>query len=226
MSGGDGAQLGVALYFSDVTRYRNLQTELELTNRQLETAYEELQSTVEELETTNEELQSTVEELETTNEELQSTNEELETMNEELQSTNEELETMNDELRERTDEALLASSFLGSILWSIQQAVVVVDTQLRVTAWSNAATELWGLREAEVEGEHLLNLNIGLPVGELRDPLRNALAGNAQSPVKLEGHNRRGQSIVCEISFAQLRDHLDEEKGLILVMAARLRSEV
>src|SRR4051795_9021199 len=123
--------------------------------------------------------------LETTNEELQSTNEELETMNEELQSTNEELETMNDELRDRTDEALHANAFLNSILWSIKQAVVVVDTQLRVTAWSNAATELWGLREHEVDGEHFLNLNIGLPVGELRDPLRNALAGNRQDTVTL-----------------------------------------
>src|SRR5574337_707657 len=85
-----------------------------------------------ELETAYEELQSTVEELETTNEELQSTNEELETTNEELQSTNEELDTMNDELRERTDETLQANAFLGSVLSSIQQGVVVVDRTLRI----------------------------------------------------------------------------------------------
>ena len=77
VTAGDGTNVGVALYFSDVTRYRKLQAELEVTIRQLETAYEELQSTVEELETTNEELQSTVEELETTNEELETMNEEL-----------------------------------------------------------------------------------------------------------------------------------------------------
>src|SRR5262245_6067197 len=86
------APLGSKVIFSDVTRQRELQEELQRSRQELETAYEELQSTNEELETTNEELQSTVEELETTNEELQSTNEELETMNEELQSTNEELE--------------------------------------------------------------------------------------------------------------------------------------
>jgi two-component system CheB/CheR fusion protein len=216
-----GGLLGVSISFSDVSRYRQMHDELETVRRDLETAYEELQSTVEELETTNEELQSTNEELETTNEELQSTNEELETMNEELQSTNEELEAMNDELRDRTDEALHANAFLGSILWSIEQAVVVVDDQLRVTAWSNAATELWGLRESEVDGEHFLNLNIGLPVGELRDPLRSALAGETQGPVTLTGHNRRGQAITCEISFAQLRTHAEERKGVILVMAAR-----
>src|SRR6185295_8549356 len=75
--------IGVKLLFTDVTRLRRLQADLQASRQALETANEELQSSNEELETTNEELQSTVEELETTNEELQSTNEELETMNEE-----------------------------------------------------------------------------------------------------------------------------------------------
>ncbi len=72
--------LGVSINFTDISRYKQLQEEIEHSNQELEMAYEELQSTNEELETTNEELQSTVEELETTNEELQSTNEELETI--------------------------------------------------------------------------------------------------------------------------------------------------
>src|SRR5262249_2348349 len=67
-----GEFIGVAVTFTDVSRYRSLHEDLERARRDLETAYEELQSTVEELETTNEELQSTNEELETTNEELQS----------------------------------------------------------------------------------------------------------------------------------------------------------
>src|SRR5438552_16932515 len=74
----DGA--GAGIIFTDVTRYKRLQEDLEHANQELETASEELQSTNEELETINEELQSTVEELETTNEELQSTNEALESM--------------------------------------------------------------------------------------------------------------------------------------------------
>jgi two-component system CheB/CheR fusion protein len=81
---GGARPIGVTVSFSDVSRIQELQTQLNRSRQDLETAYEELQSTNEELETTNEELQSTVEELETTNEELQSTNEELETMNEEL----------------------------------------------------------------------------------------------------------------------------------------------
>ena len=183
---------GVSIAFVDTTVHRVLESQLEHARRELESAYEELQSTVEELETTNEELQSTNEELETTNEELQSTNEELETMNEELQSTNEELETMNDELRDRTDETLRSNAFLTSVLASVQQAVVVVDRELRIVAWSSHATELLGLRDDEVEGEHLLNLDVGLPVATLREPVRRVLAGARGRPSPPRGTTGAG----------------------------------
>jgi len=145
-----GAVSGVSISFTDVTRFRLLQFDVERTQRELETAYEELQSTVEELETTNEELQSTNEELETTNEELHSSNEELETMNQELQSTNEELETTNRELSQRTDELDRANAFLRSILTSLDSGVVVLDREMRVQEWNRATEDLWGLRDGEV----------------------------------------------------------------------------
>ncbi len=213
---------GVIVSFLDATEHRALEADLERARRELETAYEELQSTVEELETTNEELQSTNEELETTNEELQSTNEELETMNEELQSTNEELETMNDEMRERTDETLHANTFLGLVLSSIHQGVVVVDPALRIVAWSRRAAELWGLRDDEVEGEHLLNLDIGLPVQRLREPIRHVLAGSDAAEIELDGHDRRGKPMRVRISFAPLRHRPEAEEpdGAILLMTA------
>jgi len=223
LTGAGGETIGVTIAWLDVSRYQSLRAELEQTKRDLETAYEELQSAVEELETTNEELQSTNEELETTNEELQSTNEELETMNEELQSTNEELETMNDELRERTDEALQANTFFTSILASIEQSVIVIDPELRVTAWSDAAADLWGLRSDEVEGQFFLNLDIGLPLDELRKPIRSAIAGEPVEDVALEAHNRRGQQIRCTVSFSHLADVQGEGKGVILVMTAESR---
>jgi two-component system, chemotaxis family, CheB/CheR fusion protein len=213
---------GVIVTYIDATEHRALEADLERARRELETAYEELQSTVEELETTNEELQSTNEELETTNEELQSTNEELETMNEELQSTNEELETMNDELRERTDETLQANSFLGSVLSGIQQGVVVVDRALKIVAWSTRATELWGLRDDEVEGEHLLNLDIGIPVQRLRDPIRRILAGSDSEELELDGHDRRGKQVHVRVAFAPLqnRPEAEEPDGAILLVSA------
>jgi two-component system, chemotaxis family, CheB/CheR fusion protein len=220
-----GEIVGVGVAFADVSRSEAMRSELEQARRELERAYEELQSTVEELETTNEELQSTNEELETTNEELQSTNEELETMNEELQSTNEELETMNDEMRDRTDEALRANSFLGSVLSSITQSVVVLDPDLRVTAWSEAASALWGLREDEVVGQFFLNLDIGLPVTELKMPIRHALAGAASDEVELEARDRRGKAVITRVALSPLLSHQSEIEGVILVMTSSPREE-
>jgi two-component system, chemotaxis family, CheB/CheR fusion protein len=216
--GPGGVIAGVSISFSDITRYQMLQTEVETAKREVETAYEELQSTVEELETTNEELQSTNEELETTNEELQSTNEELETMNEELQSTNEELETINEELNQRTDELNRTNDFLESILASIAAGVIVVDDQLRITAWNPGAQEQWGLRREEVQGEHLMNLDIGLPVEELRRPLLKALSdGGASSEINVTATNRRGKSLPYKVSCSPLHN-VGAKHGAILFM--------
>jgi len=216
---GSGETLGVQLSFSDVSRYRRLQEELERSKNELETAYEELQSSNEELETTNEELQSTNEELETTNEELQSTNEELETMNEELQSTNEELETTNTELRVRSDELNTANAFLHSILTGLEVAVVVVDPKLQVLAWNHRAEDLWGLRAVEVQGRHLMNLDIGLPVEQLRQPIRAVLSGETnRAELTLDCRNRRGRAVRCPITCTQLSGGNGETLGAILLM--------
>ena len=193
--------LGTKILFRDVSRYHRLEGDLKTSHQELETANEELQSTNEELETTNEELQSTVEELETTNEELQSTNEELETMNEELQSTNEELQTANEQLRHSSDELNRANAFLENVLGNFHEGVVVVDGDLRVQAWNNRAEDLWGLRSAEVVGKHLMNLDLGLPVENLRQPLRRCLAG--ESPFErltMQATNRRGRAIEVAVS--------------------------
>jgi two-component system CheB/CheR fusion protein len=214
--------LGVSVVFNDVTRYRLLQDELEYANRQLETAYEELQSTNEELETTNEELQSTVEELETTNEELQSTNEELETMNEELQSMNDELQTSNDELRERTTEVSDLNRFMEAILSSLRAAVAVTDRDLKLLVWNERAEDLWGLRRDEAIGEHLLNLDIGLPVERLRPLVRRVLSDPDGAPeddgLRLDAINRRGRPITVRVTASPLRGVDGSVAGAILVL--------
>jgi two-component system, chemotaxis family, CheB/CheR fusion protein len=210
---------GILVTFTDMTGFRQLQRELEQSHMELETAYEELQSTNEELETTNEELQSTVEELETTNEELQSTNEELETMNEELQSTNEELETINDEVRQRGEDLNQANRFLESVMTSLRSGVAVVDRELRVLAWSRHAEELWGLRGQEVGGQHLLNLDIGLPVQKLRATLKACLNGeHTHEQVVLEAVNRRGKKILCQVTCSPLLGGEASVAGAIIVM--------
>ena len=196
---------GVAVSFADVSAYHRLQEELQRAREEIQTASEELQSSNEELETTNEELQSSNEELETTNEELQSTNEELETMNEELQSTNEELQTLNDELHQRTEEANRANAFLHSIVSSLRSGAIVIDQNFNILVWNPRAEDLWGLRETEVQGRSLLNLDIGLPVDRLRAVIRPCLSGaENRTEVLLEAINRRGKAIQCRIICAPL----------------------
>jgi two-component system CheB/CheR fusion protein len=206
LSGADGSLLGVNLIFHDVTAARRLQDDLEHANQQLEAAYEELQSTNEELETTNEELQSTVEELETTNEELQSTNEELETMNEELQSTNDELQSINDQLRISTSRLDEANAFLETVLTSLQAGVAVVDPDLRIRMWNRHAEDLWGLRSGEVIGQHFLNLDIGLPIDQVRPLVRGALGADGRSgEIRLDAVNRRGRNVTVRVACTPLR---------------------
>jgi len=211
--------LGARISFRDVTPLKRLQDELTHSKQELETAYEELQSTNEELETTNEELQSTVEELETTNEELQSTNEELETMNEELQSTNEELQTMNDELRNRSTELNSNNAFLEAILTSLRSAVAVIDRDLRIQVWNAGALDMWGVRAEEAQGNSLFNLEIGLPVGELHQPIRDVVSRAARHrELSLPATNRRGRTIQCRVSVAPLVAGDKSVTGVILLM--------
>ncbi len=214
-----GNKLGISIVFDDVTRYRQLQDELQRTNQELETTLEELQSTNEELETTNEELQSTNEELETTNEELQSSNEELETMNEELQSINQEFQTINEELQQRSDAYNRVNAFLESILTGLRRGVVVVDKDMEIQMWNEYAEDLWGLNGDEVKGRSFLNLDIGLPVEELRPALRGCIAGESEiADIVLLAINRRGKNIAVKVTCTPLADSKQGIHGAIMLM--------
>ncbi len=222
LESGGTAHAGVNLSFIDVTELIDLQTNLEHANQELETAYEELQSANEELETTNEELNSTVEELETTNEELQSTNEELETMNEELQSTNEELETINVELQVRTAELNAANLMMESILSRSLIGVIVVDREMRVIVWNRRSEDLWGLRAGEVLNQFLLNLDIGFPVEEFRQPIRACLADkDARVRFEVQALNRRGRTVDCAVTCDPLVRDGTNVDGVILWVEER-----
>ncbi len=179
----------------------------------------DLQSSNEELETTNEELQSTIEELETTNEELQSSNEEMETMNEELQSTNEELETMSEEARARSEELFRVNRLLEGILTSLSGGIIVTDREMRVLSWNHKSEDLWGLRADEVIGRPLANLDIGLPVNQLKPLIQSTMSGE-KSMVKtmLEATNRRGKQITANVTLYPLYLTGDGIQGSIVMV--------
>src|SRR5262249_12057525 len=133
--------------------------------------------------------------------------------------TNEELQTMNDELRRRTDEVAQANSFLNSILTSLRGGVIVVNPDLLVQVWNERAQDLWGLRSDEVRGRNLLNLDIGLPVHELRQTIRDGLAQQYDyREVTVLARNRRGKDIQCRVMCTPLFGVDHTVQGVILVM--------
>jgi two-component system CheB/CheR fusion protein len=214
-----GTPIGAAVTFVDATVNRRLQEELQTSHKALEVAYEELQSTNEELETMNEELQSTIEELETTNEELQSTNEELETMNEELQATNEEIETVNEELGLRGDERDKVNGFLQLILGSLNSGVIVVDRDFLVQIWNAKSSDLWGLRFDEVHNKNLLNLEMGLPLDQLKPAIKACLAGESRSnSFTVNAITRRGKALRCRVTCTPMTDGASAITGVILLV--------
>jgi two-component system CheB/CheR fusion protein len=217
--------LGASIAYVDRTSERHVREALDRAQHELSAAYEALQSTVEELETTNEELQSTNEELETTNEELQSTNEELETMNEELQSSNEELETMNEELRQRSVELNEVNVFMETILTGMGVGVVVIDQAQHIQIWNRHSELLWGLRAEEVEQQHVLGLDIGLPVERLTGPIRGVLSGEAdREELVLAATDRRGRAFDCRLTVLPLRTGAADPTGAI-VLAERVAAD-
>jgi two-component system CheB/CheR fusion protein len=141
-------------------------------------------------------------------------------MNAELQATNEELQTINDELRMRTGELDEANDFLESLLVSQRGGMAVIDRDLRVSVWNDQSAELWGVRTDEAPGQHFLNLDIGLPVEELRQPIKAILTGGASDhlTVDLDATNRRGKDFSCRVSMTPLLNRARQVRGVILLM--------
>lgn len=107
---------------------------------------------------------------------------------------------MNEELRRRSLELNDVNVFFESVLLSVRVAVIVTDQQLRVVVWNREAEDLWGLRSDEVEGQHLLNLDIGFPVDQLREPIRACLSGESRRETFVTpAMNRRGRSIGTQV---------------------------
>jgi two-component system CheB/CheR fusion protein len=135
-----------------------------LLQRELDASREYLQSIIQELEAANEELQSANEEILSSNEELQSTNEELDTAKEELQSTNEELNTVNEELHARNDELSRVNSDLVNLVGSVQIAIVIVSSDLRIRRFTSMAERVLNLIPADLDRSIAhINPNIDCP---------------------------------------------------------------
>jgi len=126
---------------------------------------------------------------------------------------------MNDELRERTLEADQASAFLESVVAAMDAAVIVVSRDFEIVLWNRRAEELWGLRAEEVRGCSLMDLDIGLPVQELKPILAQALIGKKETAkMTLDAFNRRGKKIQAHVTPTLRMDSNGGVVGLVLVM--------
>jgi signal transduction histidine kinase/ActR/RegA family two-component response regulator len=116
---------------------------------------------MEQHQSSREESQTTTEEALSANEELQSLNEELETAKEELQSTNEELSTVNDELQAKNAALAQARDFAMSIVETVRQPLLVLDTDLRIKMANRAFYRTFQLSSLEAEGQVIYSLSRG-----------------------------------------------------------------
>jgi two-component system CheB/CheR fusion protein len=154
-------------------------SEIERLEKELLASQTSLRQSLAELEAANEELEASSEELQASSEELQSSNEELESSNEELQATNEELGTLNEQLRARSDELQLLSNDRENIQTSLNQGMVIVDRQLRVTRYSPLAVRVFALVEDDL-GQPLVTVPTTVPIPGLREALEAVVAGESR----------------------------------------------
>ncbi|MET4896733.1 CheR family methyltransferase [Sphingomonadaceae bacterium jetA1] len=142
----------------------------------LEPGDDHIEALEDELRLTRHRLRSTVEELETANEELKSSNEEMMSMNEELQSTNEELSTVNDELKTKVDQLTVANSDLRNFFESTDLAVVVLDDDLRIRSFTEAARSIFPLQPGD-RGRPLTDVATRLATNEYLEGAAAVAAG-------------------------------------------------
>ncbi|MDB5197960.1 MAG: signal transduction histidine kinase with CheB and CheR, partial [Flaviaesturariibacter sp.] len=142
---------------------------------------EDMRSIVEAQEAANEELQSANEEIVSSNEELQSSNEELETSKEEIESSNEELITINQELQIRNEQLAEAQDYNEAIFMTLREAVLILDKDLRVLSGNATFYSTYRLREEEVIGQPIFDLNNrAWNIPKLRELLEEIIPNNGQ----------------------------------------------
>ena len=112
------------------------------------------------------------------------------------------------------------NNFLETVLTTIGVAVAVLDRQQDVRIWNSQARELWGLTPEEVEGQNLHSLDIGLPVANLKSPLRTVLSGRStREETVLEATNRRGRQFRCQVTMLRLGSASDDgSAGAVMLM--------
>lgn len=130
---------------------------------------------------------------------------------------NDQLHSGNDELRVASELATGRRDMVSAVLAGMRSGVVVADDEDRLIAWNPASEELWGLREDEVLGQRLVDLDIGLPVTELAERLAGADAEGGHRTVEVSAVNRRGRTVRVRATQSPVAALLGDLQGTVLV---------
>ncbi|MFD1342543.1 chemotaxis protein CheB [Litorisediminicola beolgyonensis] len=168
----------------------------------------QIQFLEDELRNTRHSLRSTVEELETANEELKSSNEEMMSMNEELQSTNEELTTVNDELKNKLDQLTVANADLKNFFDSTQLAVLVVDADLNLRSFTDAALEIFPIDKSFI-GRPLDKIPTKLSARHMIEDARRAAIDGEQTETSLHSTELEAEYILRSIPYRLMDGDID-----------------
>src|SRR6266576_1989621 len=164
--------------------------ETEQLKQELAATKDYLQSVIEQQDAANEELQSANEEIQSANEELQSINEEIETSKEEMESSNEELATVNEELQNRNAELGRSNNDLMNLLASVQMAIVMLGSDLRIRRFTPMAETMLNLIPTDV-GRPLTNIKLNVDVPDLETVLADVL--ETVQPFQRDVQDRTGR---------------------------------
>ena len=112
------------------------------------------------------------------------------------------------------------NNFLETVLTRIGLAVIVIDRNQRIRIWNTQARELWGLAADEAEGNHLLSLDIGLPMEDLKPSLRAIFSGASErEELVVDAVNRRGREFQCQVTLVRLGQISDDGAAAAIMMS-------
>jgi len=85
--------------------------------------------------------------------------------------------------------------------------------------WSAKSEEIWNLQTDEVQKECLFNLDFGLPLEQIREPINRCLDYNqTQQDFVISAVNRRGKTFDCRLSIDALWNINKEKLSVIIIM--------
>ncbi len=161
----------------DATAAEMHRTRVDSLESDLKISQENLQAALEEMETSNEELQASNQELIASNEELQSTNEEL-------HSVNEELYTVNAEHQRRVEELAIANDDMDNLLATTRVGVIFLDRDLYIRRFTPEIARVFHLTGGDT-GRSMEQFAHALNYPNLTEKLHEVLDTQRELEVKV-----------------------------------------